>query len=875
MSPLSSNFNRTLPTEIDLNGPTLKFTQHPLTQKVNSGLSVSFTVTVSKTFIDIPSPIDNGTLVYQWYEVPEDTQVTVKTVTDNPNLGTTAEYSKSGIKLQNTLDAKITGVTTPTLTISDLRTPEDSQRRFYCQVEYEKGTRSPKSVNGPINSMPATINVTPTLSVTSGATSGFFQDLTVRKGVFGSLSVTATVSDIRVPFNASYQWQYGNTKLEDGTTTTYETEITWKDNTQTYNIDKRFDSDDEILIPSTGTNITLEIAGASGGRGGDDGGGPGGNGGGGIAGVFTMPNRSSDTLLKFRLGSQGGGGYQSNWRSWFDTYGRPGESAIAPGGRGGNAGANGWSGGGGGGGGASGILQDGTPGVTDGRLLMVAAGGGGGGGGSHKRGGFTGFNANVFFNYGSNTIFTGSGGQGSDKSGDGGGGGGTGGGGVPPAGGIGVPGGFAGQDKAYGGGSGGGGNTNYLGDFITLSQESFHYGNGYGRATFTYTTGGPYKEEKIIPQNLTLKGTKTSTLQVKADYNHTQYAKCVVSSNEVSNSPVTSNNSSITITEPTQNSEMDIETYAPGEFYNRGIYDMSQTYNSFIQFQCTSESTPGTIVMFTPIGPALKKVLYEFEFWGGKGRNAGRSGEGGKGGYAKFQVPLDFGHTYTVAGLEPQINTLFLYEGAELIACVGEGGDAGFNYRGGRGGGIGMSGTPGSGRDAGLGGIRPTSLSLEGVFGSRYVVDGAISGIYDEDSFAEAYKGGTIIKCTKGVWERTDGQSTACFDNGRSGNRTSTTQFRESDGNIVDISQKYFRGYKPGYNIIQTAGGQYINSQARQAFLPNGGNGATGGDAPNGNADSGAGGGSGYIAKNEINIVETSTGGSDEDLCKMRIRLVS
>ena len=233
----------------------------------------------------------------------------------------------------------------------------------------------------PSTQLPATVNVTPTLSVTSGATSGSFQDLTVRKGVFGSLSVTATISDIRVPFNASYQWQYGNTKLEDGTTTTYETEITWKDNTQTFNVDKRFDSDDEILIPSTGTNITLEIAGASGGRGADDGGGSGGYGGGGIAGVFTMPDRSSDTLLKFRLGSQGGGDIRVigevglilmdvlvkapllqvvEVATLAALVGLVVEEVA---------------------GGASGILLDGTPGVTDGRLLMVVAGGGGGGGG--------------------------------------------------------------------------------------------------------------------------------------------------------------------------------------------------------------------------------------------------------------------------------------------------------------------------------------------------------------------------------------------------------------------------------------------------------------------------------------------------------------
>ena len=100
------------------------------------------------------------------------------------------------------------------------------------------------------------------------------------------------------------------------------------------------------------------------------------------------------------------------------------------------------------------------------------------------------------------------------------------------------------------------------------------------------------------------------------------------------------------------------------------------------------------------------------------------------------------------------------------------------------------------------------------------------------------------MSCTKGVYWAQQGVA-PCAD------ITGNTQFRLSDGTVVSNTGSITRGYKAGYNIIQTAG---INQ------TPNcgkGGNGATGG---NGAITLGGGaGGSGYT-DGSVTIVSTQQG---------------
>jgi hypothetical protein len=74
---------------------------------------------------------------------------------------------------------------------------------------------------------------------------------------------------------------------------------------------------------------------------------------------------------------------------------------------------------------------------------------------------------------------------------------------------------------------------------------------------------------------------------------------------------------------------------------------------------------------------------------------------------------------YVLAGLIEPVNAPFLYRKATLIACVGEGGDAGGGQKGGDGGGVNVAGENGRGSTGGSGGdySKQELLPSNGIFG--------------------------------------------------------------------------------------------------------------------------------------------------------------
>ena len=130
------------------------------------------------------------------------------------------------------------------------------------------------------------------------------------------------------------------------------------------------------------------------------------------------------------------------------------------------------------------------------------------------------------------------------------------------------------------------------------------------------------------------------------------------------------------------------------------------------------------------------------------------------------------------------------------------------------------------------------------------------------DSLATGSDGGKTITCSKGVYWRQQGKG-ACDSLG-------TTQFRTTNGTLVTNSASITRGYKPGWNIMQTAGNSDQSAQVNGYVVSGrGGTGARGGQgATNG---SGGGGGSGY-ARPGTTIVSDSRGEHD-DYAKVVIRL--
>ena len=858
---MENNFFRRIPTDLDLNGPVLAYTTQPSDASGDKDASVTFTVAAEATFPGDTGAEDGGTITFQWFEVG----------------GSTTGLTNGG---------QFSGVTTATLTVSDLRTPQDQGRKFYCEISYssndeygsaDSGTGS--ATNQPLQSNEATLSVNPELEIIAQPSSR-----QVGENIAALFTINAGLTDDTYLSDGAvtYQWYVGvgnatPTLVSDGTvqTTNVTSEVVTvveegiATDTETFSESKSFGTgNSNVNIPPTGSNVKFTIAGAGGGNGGSDANGGGGTGGGGRIGNFSIPNsRARGRQFNFRIGSQGGGGGRGN----FPAYGGPGGSSIAPGGRGGGAGPRGWSGGGGGGGGASGVLRD------NGLLLAVCGGGGGGGGGSLNRGGSggqvaRGLSGSPF----TSSIPTSSGNRGEDQHDDGGGGGGAGGG-VSPA----RSGGRHGHDNSNGGGGGEGGRSGYRSDYISFTgSPGNNRGQGYGSINYQYTTSTtrPVKtpreviNEIITYQNTVISGQGTPTLSIKSDnaeFNNTRSVYCVVSNSTASNSPLTSDTVTSSVTDPTQQDRIIIETISADGTVN--IQEVN-LLNGEEEIKSGSSTGTGEGGYLYSIYAPDKDIPIEMDLFGGKGRDYRNGKVGGEGGYSRIKFTLDRNIEYVIAGLNSSINTPFIYRGANLLAVVGGGGDAGLNGNGGRGGGIGLSGEQGRN----IGGL-PGDRVAEGTLGANGIWSRLIdppTGVYAGDSQVDitSTSGGRTIKCTKGDYWATQGK-TAC----ESVNALDQSlKFRMANGDEVSATAALgFRGYKDGYAIQHTGGLGRMNGRTDSEIGPpnhaNGGNGATGGSG--GIGYSSAGGGSGY-SNGSVEVVDTQLGGSNSSKATVFIRRV-
>jgi len=262
-----------------------------------------------------------------------------------------------------------------------------------------------------------------------------------------------------------------------------------------------------------------------------------------------------------------------------------------------------------------------------------------------------------------------------------------------------------------------------------------------------------------------------------------------------------------------------------------GEYIISQQTNQgLISFYCTETD-----------------INVEMDLYGGKGSNSGTY-LGGEGGFSRIRFTMIKNTEYVIVGLNPTINTPFIYRKGTLIATVGAGGNAGTSSKGGFGGGIGVGGYNSNGQlDAAT--IVVGELSANGIVGSAT----SLTSI-SPDTQAAAPNGGRVLPCTRGVYWRQEGVS-PCSDVG-------TTQFRLKEGAIVTNTASIARGFKAGYGINETSGQGSTGGG-------NGGSGATGGQG--GTNGAGGGGGSGYT-DGSVTVVSTQLGGSTED-AKVILRL--
>ena len=181
---------RNIPTKLELNGPTLSFIQHPVGYGACPGTSATFVGIATATF-PVQDPSNNaqntGTISYLWYEEG------VGALSDGGN---------------------ISGAGTSTLTISNLVSPNDNERKFYLTADYVPSDITGNALNEPIQSDTALLTLYPSLTITSQPS-----DSTVAQNRSTNFSVTAALTD-STQGNLSYQWSVNGDNVSDGTINT-------------------------------------------------------------------------------------------------------------------------------------------------------------------------------------------------------------------------------------------------------------------------------------------------------------------------------------------------------------------------------------------------------------------------------------------------------------------------------------------------------------------------------------------------------------------------------------------------------------------------------------------------------------------------------
>ena len=784
-------------TTLDLNGPILSFIRQPVGASISNNGTTTLVGIATATFptqTPVNPATNSGSIGYRWYEV---------------GFGQLSD------------GVNIAGSATTSLTISNLTTPRDNQRKFYLEADYVASAygltgvavtvgsarSTGNAINDPLNSNIATINVLPLIEIISQPSSS--QAIINNNATF---TIGADLTDRFFTSGLSYQWFVDGVARNDGE---------FSIQTVVEQVNQTYSSDASITIPADAQNIIVTVAGAAGGKGGDDLNSPGGVGGNGRVGTFSLPNGAR--TLTFRIGRRGNGGSSGN----ANAFGSGGLSNIAGGGGGGGAGPSGWSGGGAGGGGATGVFDSSTN-----SYVIVAGGGGGGGGGGWVA--IFGLDGNPATEWQTAVASITNGGTGVSCPSDGGGGGGGGGG---ASGGAGGANGRDGGPRAQGGAGGGSGHRP---DKSTLQTQSGNNSDGYVNIKFTTQTSIPgitiAKTAKVVAS-----GTKTPTLTIRSDSTLTATLRCVVSNTQATNSPVSSNDVNFTSISSADQFNIIVESIG---VTNSASISSINLFNGEYRFVTTNSdvNSGGTNNFYSFYAPD-KDINVEMDLYGGKGTDNGIY-LGGEGGFSRIRFTITRNTEYVIAGLSLITKTPFIYRKGSLIATVGAGGNAGTIGKGGFGGGIGVAGENGFGRDAGLGGgvITTGNLPVDGIFGSATNLT-EIS----PDTKAVAPNGGRSIPCPRGVYWRQQGVS-PCSDVGN-------TQFRLSNGTLVTNTAFITRGFKAGYGINETAGLESSNGGR-------GGNGATGGGG--GTNGSGGGGGSGYI-DGSVTVVSTQLGGSTGD----------
>ena len=817
MSPVNFGFFRSIPTKLKLNGPNLRFTQDPQDGVEQIDRTAVFT---AEAIADFPSENGNadGGYAFSWY-------------LDDIKLDPNNEF----VKVENTLaESK--------LTLSNIGI-EDNNKLVYCEVEYLPSNNEGAAFVTPLKSNTATLTAFPELEITKQPESAV-----VGSDVFAKYSCEAQVLPSTQLQDQEYQWQFNGFDLVDGESRADGFGIvsgTVMKVTSDEGDDFELDFEEVTSFSDWKTNrtytlvctgdLTANIYAIGGGGGGSGFRNVKGSAGGAAEGTFTF---LENQVYKLQIGAAGADGA---------LY--PNGSVIVPGGfpGGGDAPSFGTDfNRSGGGGGYTGLFINS---VAHENAILIGAGGGGSTGdpGQGGNGG-------------------GEGGTGSNQAGNRSGKGGT-----QTAGGPGGTSGGSGEDGSklkggkgyngavgsagggagyYGGGGGaaagpgtGGGGSAYFNPELVTNGDYERLGSNSPQ--LNYEQDGSFKLVKVSAvrsATITVSGAKTKDLSIKTEVSEFGAdIRCKISSPSVQISPLYTNSVNFQSNKPA--SVLVLEAYDTINNLYKTSENNLESIDSFTLNSNTFGSQYNLIQFYSKEG----NFNFELDIKASRGNNKS-SFSGGEGGTSTIQINAKRQTEYTILGISNN-SSVFIYEKSRLIACIGQGGDAGTEGNGGDGGGVNVDGRTGGGINPGVGGERPVSgtLTTSGVYGS--VLSGSNISLYSEDSISSVPNAGRTISCSNGLYYINRGFS-PCEDIG-----DTQIEFVDQNGFTYSQSSLLNRGFKAGYTITDTAG------RATDTKSGNGGNGATGGQG--GVAGAGGGGGSGYVDA-EVVVVSTTSGGNSD-----------
>ena len=230
-----SKLGKEIFTSLDLNGPYIRIDTQPTSvtkESVhgNSGTgresryTATFTTAGSVYYLTgdsaevgddniveedavAPTVSSTGTITYQWYEV----------IDSEPNIdvdfklvdGTSNQLAPILVAAINdvniiTTGANFSGTTTPTLTITNLQSPADNARRFYCVIGYkipEDDIRTGNIINDELTTDVVTLTVLPHIIIDEQPVGNESQITEVN-----TISFSSRLSDNRFENDFTYQW---------------------------------------------------------------------------------------------------------------------------------------------------------------------------------------------------------------------------------------------------------------------------------------------------------------------------------------------------------------------------------------------------------------------------------------------------------------------------------------------------------------------------------------------------------------------------------------------------------------------------------------------------------------------------------------------